>query len=116
MILAEPGPALAADLGFRARWQPVEDLRRRHNVTVHLNATVEAIRGNGATLRVGGSEVRLDGLDAILPTRLLVSAGHLADELRRAAPSLPVYDVGDAVIPRTAYEAMHEGAAAGRAL
>ncbi len=116
VILAEPGGALAADLGFRARWQPVEDLRRRDNVTVHLHATVEAIRGDGATLRVAGEALELDRLDAILPTRTLVAAGALAEELRRAAPDLPLFDVGDAVAPRTAYEAMHEGAAAGRAL
>ncbi len=116
VILAEPGGALAADLGFRARWQPVEDLGRRPNVAVHLNATVEAIRGDGATLRVAGQVVEVDRLDAILPTRTLVPAGGLLEDLRRAAPDLPVYEVGDAVAPRTAYEAMHEGAAAGRAL
>ncbi|HYB74991.1 MAG TPA: FAD-dependent oxidoreductase [Candidatus Sulfotelmatobacter sp.] len=116
VILAEPGGALAADLGFRARWQPVEDLRRRDNVAVHLHATVEAIRGDGATLRVAGEVLELERLDAILPARTLVAAGALAQELRRAAPDLPLFDVGDAVTPRTAYEAMHEGAAAGRAL
>jgi NADPH-dependent 2,4-dienoyl-CoA reductase/sulfur reductase-like enzyme len=116
VILAEPGGALAADLGFRARWQPVEDLRRRAGVAVHLHATVEAIRGDGATLRVAGEELELDRLDAILPTRTLVAAAALAEELRVLAPDLPVLDVGDAVAPRTAYEAMHEGAAAGRAL
>jgi 2,4-dienoyl-CoA reductase (NADPH2) len=116
VILVEPGGALAADLGFRARWQPVETLRRRPNVTVHLNATVEAIQGNGAALRVGGGEMMLEGIDAILPTRFLVPANGLADELRRSAPHLPVYEAGDAVAPRTAFEAMHEGAAAGRAV
>jgi len=116
VILVEPGGALAADLGFRARWRPAEDLRRRRNVVVHLNATVEAIRADGATLRVAGRVVEAHRLDAILPTRTLVPAGTLADELRRSAPDLPVIDVGDAVAPRTAYEAMHEGAAAGRAI
>jgi 2,4-dienoyl-CoA reductase-like NADH-dependent reductase (Old Yellow Enzyme family)/thioredoxin reductase len=116
VILAEPGGTLAADLGFRARWQPVEDLRRRANVAVHLNATVEAIRGDGATLRVAGEVREVDRLDAILPTRTLVPAGALAEELRHAAPDLPLFDVGDAVAPRTAFEAMHEGAAVGHTL
>ena len=116
VVLVEPDETLAPDLGFRARWRLVEDLRRRPNVTLHLKATVEAIHGNGATVRVGGEPMEVSGFDAILPTRCLLPANALADELRRALPDLSVYDVGDAVAPRTAYEAMHEGAAAGRAI
>jgi 2,4-dienoyl-CoA reductase-like NADH-dependent reductase (Old Yellow Enzyme family)/thioredoxin reductase len=116
VILVEPGDTLAADLGFRARWQPVENLRRRPNVTIYLKATVEAIQGDEVSLRVAGEALRLGGVNTILPTRFLLPANALADELRLAAPGLPVYDAGDAVTPRTAYEAMHEGAAAGRAM
>jgi 2,4-dienoyl-CoA reductase-like NADH-dependent reductase (Old Yellow Enzyme family)/thioredoxin reductase len=116
VILVEPGDTLAADLGFRGRWQPVEDLRRRSNVTVHLRATVEAVDDGRVALRRGGETLELADIDAILPAGSLVPAGSLGDDLRHLAPHLPVYDVGDAVAPRTAYEAMHEGNAAGRAL
>jgi 2,4-dienoyl-CoA reductase-like NADH-dependent reductase (Old Yellow Enzyme family)/NAD(P)-dependent dehydrogenase (short-subunit alcohol dehydrogenase family) len=116
VIVAEPGPDLALDLGLRPRWQYVAGLRARPNVRAHVRTTVEALAGDRAWLRSAAGEVVLDGLDLVVPTRPLVPAGDLAAALAADPGGPAVFEVGDGVQPRTAFEAMHEGAALGHRL
>jgi 2,4-dienoyl-CoA reductase-like NADH-dependent reductase (Old Yellow Enzyme family)/thioredoxin reductase len=116
VTLAEPGGDLAAEIGLRPRWQHVADLGSRPNVTVHLRTTVEALAGDRARLRQADAEIMLDALDVVVPTRPLAPVVGLAGALA-AAPGAPaVFSVGDCVLPRTAFEAMQEGAALGHRL
>jgi 2,4-dienoyl-CoA reductase-like NADH-dependent reductase (Old Yellow Enzyme family)/NADPH-dependent 2,4-dienoyl-CoA reductase/sulfur reductase-like enzyme len=114
--VVEPGGLLSSELGVRPRWQYVAGLRGRANVTVHLNTTVEALWADGALLRSGGRAVELGGLDLVVATRPRVAVNELAEALKMRAGGPPVFEVGDCVVPRTAFEAMQEGAALGHRL
>lgn len=111
VTVAEPGAELVAELGLRPRWQYVADLRARENVTVRLGASVETIDGDRAVLRCQGEELTLSNLDLVVPTGLMVPASDLGETLQAMAGAPPVFVIGDAVLPRTAFEAMQEGAA-----
>jgi len=98
------------------RWRYVADLRARPNVTVHLRATVEALSGDGAVVRAEGSQTELTKLDVVVPTRPLVPVAALGEALAARGDGPPLFQVGDCVLPRTAFEAMQEGAALGHRL
>ncbi len=114
--VVEAGEELAGELGLRPRWQFVADLRARPNVAIHLGTTVEALTADGAVLRRDDRETPLGGLDLVVPTRPLLPTGGPGDTLRALVGGPLVFDVGDGVLPRTAFEAMQEGAALGHRL
>jgi len=114
--LVEPGEELATEIGLRPRWRYVADLRARPNVTIHLRATVESLSSDSAVVRADGHEATLAELDLVVPTRPLVPAATLAEALAGRPDAPPVFQVGDCVVPRTAFDAMQEGAALGHRL
>jgi 2,4-dienoyl-CoA reductase-like NADH-dependent reductase (Old Yellow Enzyme family)/thioredoxin reductase len=116
VIVAEPGAELAAELGLRPRWQYVANLRARRNVTVLLGASVETLAEDRALLRCQGEDVTLTDLDLMLPTGFMVPASDLGETLQALVHAPPVFVIGDAALPRTAFEAMQEGAALGHRL
>ena len=116
VVIAEPGGELAAELGARPRWQYVADLAARKNVTVSLGTTVETLLPDGALLRRHGEEIRLEGLDLVVPTRPMVPVSDLADALVAMPAGPAVFSIGDCSGARTAFEAMQEGAALGHRL
>jgi 2,4-dienoyl-CoA reductase-like NADH-dependent reductase (Old Yellow Enzyme family)/thioredoxin reductase len=116
VVVAEAGPDLALDLGLRPRWQYVAGLRARPNVTAHVRTTVEALAGDRAWLRSEAGEVVLDGLDLVVPTHPLLPVGDLGDALKTVPGGPVVFEAGDCVQPRSAFEAMHEAAAVGHRL
>jgi NADPH-dependent 2,4-dienoyl-CoA reductase/sulfur reductase-like enzyme len=116
VILVEHGADLSLELGLRPRWQFVAALRARRNVTIHTETSVEALGADGARLRRKGTDTELHGLDLVVAARPMVSEVVLGDALKAAAGAPPVYDLGDCVMPRTAFEAMQEGAALGHRL
>jgi hypothetical protein len=83
---------------------------------VHLNTTVEALWTDGAMLRSAGRAVELGGLDLVVPTRPRVAESGLGEALKTLAGGPSVFEVGDCVVPRTAFEAMQEAAALGHRL
>lgn len=111
VTVAEPGPELCGELGLRPRWQHVLDLQARPSVTVHLRTTVEALLGDRARLRREGEELWIEGLELVVPTRPLVPASELGELLRSLPDGPAVHAVGDGVQPRTAFEAVQDGAA-----
>ena len=116
VVVAEAGDELAGELGLRPRWQHVANLRARRNVTVHLRTTVEQLYPGGALLRRQGEELRVDGLDLVVPTWPLVPSIDLSDQLNALQGGPPVFEIGDCVYVRTAFEAMQDGAALGHRL
>lgn len=116
VVVAEPGAELAGELGLRPRWQYVADLVTRPNVTVHLATTVEALSADGALLRHRGRAIEVTGLDLVVPTRPLVPVTELGDALEAMPGSAPVFEIGDCLQPRTAFEAVQEGALIGHRL
>ena len=116
VLIAEASGELAAELGVRPRWQYVADLRARKNVTVWLGTTVEELGSHGARLRRGAEENFVEDFDLIVPTRPMVPDSSLADGLAAIPAGPAVFSIGDCSIARTAFEAMHEGAALGHRL
>jgi 2,4-dienoyl-CoA reductase-like NADH-dependent reductase (Old Yellow Enzyme family)/thioredoxin reductase len=117
VVLTEPGAELSAELGLRPRWQFVADLRARRNVTLYAGTSVEALGAKHALLRrIGGEDIEVRDLDLVVIARPMVPDVALADALKAAAGTTPVFDLGDCVVPRTAFEAMQEGAALGHRL
>jgi 2,4-dienoyl-CoA reductase-like NADH-dependent reductase (Old Yellow Enzyme family)/thioredoxin reductase len=116
VVLVEPGAGLSLELGLRPRWQYVADLRARPNVTLHTGTSIEAIGADRARLRRNGEDIEVSGLDLIVATSPMTAEVGLADALKAAAGTLPVFELGDCIMPRTAFEAMQEGAALGHRL
>jgi len=116
VTIAEAADDLVTELGMRPRWRFVADLRARANVTVLTRTTVEELYGGGALLRRSGQDLKLDGFDLVVPTRPMVPVRDVLESLvgRRGGPL--VYDIGDCLAPRTAFEAMQEAAALGHRL
>lgn len=116
VIVVEPGNELCTELGMRPRWQYVADLRARANVTIHLGTSVEALGNDRALLRRAGQDIEVRGLDLIVPARPMVSQMSLAEILKAVSGGPAVFDIGDCVVPRTAFEAIHHAAALGHRL
>lgn len=116
VIVVEPGNDLCTELGMRPRWQYVADLRACKNVTIHLATSVEALGSDRARLRKAGQDIEVRGLDLIVPARPMVSQINLAETLKARPGGPAVFDVGDCVVPRTAFEAIHDAAALGHRL
>jgi NADPH-dependent 2,4-dienoyl-CoA reductase/sulfur reductase-like enzyme len=116
VLVAEAGPDLAVELGLRPRWQYVADLRARPNVSILVRTTVESLSEDGAVLRGDGTTIELLGLDLVVPTRPMVPLSELGDALKALPAGPAVFEVGDCVQPRTAFEAMQEGATLGHRL
>jgi 2,4-dienoyl-CoA reductase-like NADH-dependent reductase (Old Yellow Enzyme family)/thioredoxin reductase len=116
VLVVEPAAELAAELGVRPRWQYVADLRARRNVTILLGTTVEELYPDGARARRAGEDLTLRDLDLVVPTRPMVPVDELADSLKALPDGPAVFDLGDCALPRTAFEAMQDGAALGHRL
>ena len=116
VIVVEPGNILSAELGLRPRWLYVADLRARRNVTLHLNTSVESLGNNCALLRHAGRDIEVRGLDLIIPARPMVAQMSLAEILKSVPGGPAVFDIGDCVVPRTAFEAIHDAAVLGHRL
>ena len=116
VIVVEPGSDLCTELGMRPRWQTVADLRARKNVTIHMGTSVEALGNDRALLRRAGQDIEVRGLDLIVPARPMVPQMTLAEILKAVSGGPAVFDVGDCVVPRTAFEAIHHAAALGHRL
>jgi 2,4-dienoyl-CoA reductase-like NADH-dependent reductase (Old Yellow Enzyme family)/thioredoxin reductase len=111
VVLVEPGHELASDIARRSRRFQASALAQRPNVAVHLGTTVEALDERQATLWDGRSRWEIEGIDLVVPTRMLLPVTALADALYARADAPPVYLLGDCAQPRTALEAIHDAAA-----
>jgi 2,4-dienoyl-CoA reductase (NADPH2) len=110
VVLVEPSPELATDIGMRSRRFQIGALEAHANVTIHLGTTVEALGERSAVLW-NGSERWEIGVDLVAPTRTLLPVTTIADALADLDSSLEIHVVGDCAQPRTALEAIHDAAA-----
>ncbi len=116
VLIAEVGTDLAGELGVRPRWQYVANLRARENVTIYLGTTVESLSADGALLRHRGGDVKLTGLDLVVPTTLRVPANELVDALAARPDGPAIFSIGDCALPRTIFDATQDAAALGHRL
>ena len=88
---------------------------------VHADRSVASVEQGDVVLTRAGAigslfEQRIDAPDVVVICTERRSRSELADQLRAAAPRLATHEIGDCSRPRTALEAVYEGAAAGRLL
>lgn len=111
VVLAEAGKELATDIATRSRRFQIGGLQDTGKATLHLGTTVETLGPEHAELWDGQQRWRVDSLDLVVPTRMLLPVTTVADELYEHAPGLAVHLLGDSAQPRTALEAMQDAAA-----
>lgn len=111
VILVEPGSELVADIGTRSRRFQIAALKDKPSAQIHLGTTVEALDEDSAELWNGTKRWRVDGIDLVVATTMLVPVTGVADALRERAPDLDLYLIGDCVQPRSALDATQEAAA-----
>ena len=110
VIVVEPSRELAGDIATRSRRFQLAPLEDDPRVTIHAGTTVERLGARSAELWDGERRWTVDGIDLVAATRSLVPVDELVAALVGLAPSLEVHVVGDAALPRTALEAIHEAA------
>lgn len=117
VIVVEPGETLAGDLGPRARAPMVEKLTARRNVKIFVNTSLEGFDGDGAVLRNENNELcRIKGVRLVVPASLVEPRIEIFASLADEFPHMNFHPAGDCSGPRGIFEAVQEGAAAGRAI
>jgi len=116
VLVVEVSDVLAGELGLRPRWQYVANLQAQRNVTIYLRTTVEELYPDGTLIRRQGEELKINNLDVVIPTRPMVAASKLGEALKALPDGPAVFEVGDCVLPRTAFEAIQDAAALGHRL
>lgn len=110
VTLVEPELELATDIATRSRRFQIDALAATGRVAIHAGTTVERLSAQSAELWNGERRWNVEGLDVVAATRTLVPVDELAAALCERDPSLEVHVVGDAHMPRTALEAIHDAA------
>jgi 2,4-dienoyl-CoA reductase (NADPH2) len=103
--LVEMLPKLGKDIGLTTRWTVLQDLRR-YGVETIVNASVKQILPQGVMVVVDEHE-RLLGADTIILATGVAPQNSLYEELKGRVEDLHL--IGDARVPRKAYDAVHEG-------
>jgi 2,4-dienoyl-CoA reductase-like NADH-dependent reductase (Old Yellow Enzyme family)/thioredoxin reductase len=112
VLLVDPGKALAADAGLRAKWLLLERVQQHPHIQIRLNATLEEIAADAVLIQSeGGSEWVRPVAHVVLATGG-EAENRLLDTLKREWPG-ELYAVGDCVYPRRLNEATYEGALVG---
>ncbi|MBI2164089.1 MAG: FAD-dependent oxidoreductase [candidate division NC10 bacterium] len=112
VLLVDPGKAMAADAGLRAKWLLLERVEQHPRIDVRLNTTLEEIAADAVLLQ---SEGKMEWLRPV--AHVVLAAGgeaenRLLDSLKREWPG-ELYSIGDCVYPRRLNEATYEGALVG---
>lgn len=116
VVLVEPSRELLTDIATRSRRFQLAPLEENPRVTIHAGTTVERLGPRSAQLWDGERRWTVDAIDVVAATRSLLPVDELVAELVARAPALDVHLIGDAALPRTALEAIHEAAALGHRL
>jgi 2,4-dienoyl-CoA reductase-like NADH-dependent reductase (Old Yellow Enzyme family)/thioredoxin reductase len=116
VILTEPGEQLAGEIGVRPRWRYVGDLAARRNVTICPRTTVEELFPDAARLSRAGEAQHVRALDLVVATRPMVPVHGLVEALTARSGGPVVHEIGDCVVPATAFQAMQDAAALGHRL
>ncbi len=112
VILVDPGKAMAADAGLRAKWLLLERVQQHPRIDVRLNTTLEEIAADGVLLQSGGRAEWVRPVAHVILAAGGEAENHLLDELKREWNG-ELYAIGDCVYPRRLNEATYEGALVG---
>ncbi len=112
VTLVEMMKSVGADIGVSSRWIILQELRR-YGVRVHTGTKVLKIMENGIWAEKEGKEKFLEA-DTVVLAAGSRSVAELCDRIKEELPE--VYVVGDAVAPRKALDAVHQGYQVGSVL
>jgi len=122
-FLAEKGSEVTiveASNSLGSDWGPVRQMvvafRIQENpaISIRLKTIVEQINDNGIILQSEGKVEKITGIDSVVVAWNRAPANRLGDEVMADSQVPEIYCIGDAVIPRDAYDAIYEGAVIGR--
>ncbi len=117
VIVVEPGEMLAGDLGPRARAPMVQKLTARRNVKIFVNTSFERLDGDEAVLRNELNDLSMvEGIRMVVPASFVEPQIEIFAPLADECPNMNFHTAGDCGGPRGIFEAVQEGAAAGRAI
>ena len=111
ITIVEMADAVATDMTPDRRYWVLTELAE-HDVGVLTNATIEGVSDGRVRVAHAGHEETIGPFDDIVLALGYESDASLARELEGRVPEL--YVIGDAVEPRSAVEAIREGAEIGR--
>ncbi len=112
VILVDPGKAMAADAGLRAKWLLLERVEQHPRIDVRLNTTLEEIGADGVLLQSDGKAEWVRPVAHVVLAAGGEAENRLLDVLKREWPG-ELYAIGDCVYPRRLNEATYEGALVG---
>ena len=94
----------------------VSRIQENTAISIKLKTTIERIGDNGVIIQCGGKIEEIAGIDSVVLAWNRSPVNQLADDLLADGEFQEIYRIGDAVLPRDAYEAIYEGASIGRAI
>lgn len=112
VTVVEMRKSVGADIGVSSRWVILQEMRR-YGVRAVTGAKVLGINPQGVVVEKSGEEKMIEA-DTVI---LAVGSRPVTELCERIKEKLPeVYMVGDAVAPRKAMDAVHQGYLAGSVL
>lgn len=112
ITVIEMQKTVGADIGVSSRWVILQEMQR-FGVKMLTGAKAKKINDKGVILDVAGKEEIIEA-DTILLAVGSQSVSELSERIKESFPE--VYMVGDAVAPRKALDAVHQGYLAGKVL
>jgi 2,4-dienoyl-CoA reductase-like NADH-dependent reductase (Old Yellow Enzyme family)/thioredoxin reductase len=114
VILVEASNGLGSDSGIVRRLVTLARIEENPAISIKMETSVEQIDDDGITLQRGGEVERVTGIDSVVVAWNRAPVNRLGDEVMADGQVPEIYRIGDAVIPRDAYDAVYEGAVVGR--
>jgi 2,4-dienoyl-CoA reductase (NADPH2) len=105
VTLIEQESKIGQDIGISTRWTILQEIRRL-GVDVMVNSRVKRVERTGVVIEQNGKEVFVEG-DSVVIALGSKPIHHLWDLLKEKVKE--AYLIGDALQPRKALEAIHEG-------
>jgi len=105
VTLIEQEGKIGQDIGISTRWTILQEIKRL-GVRVMLNARAKRVERAGVVVEQSGKEILVEG-DSVVIALGSKSVNRIWDSIKGKAKE--VYLIGDALEPRKAIEAIHEG-------
>ena len=114
VTIVEATDGLGSDLGAVHQMVILNRIEDNPAISVRLKTNVEQIEENGVILQSEGKVEKVTGIDSVVVARNRSPVNRLGDEVVADGRVSEIYRIGDAVLPRDAYDAIYEGAVIGR--
>jgi NADPH-dependent 2,4-dienoyl-CoA reductase/sulfur reductase-like enzyme len=116
VVLIEPSSAIGKGLGPRSGWFLLGRIKQNPKIEIRTNTTLEEIHDSCITVQKEGKWEEIPNIDTVVLALGQISNNKLAEAIKREQKIEEVYTVGDCVQPKTALEAIYQGACVGHRL